>query len=56
MPLNEDGLNPHTIEHVENVVLALEPGDIHKSYQEILDDLDKLIQSGGEPKSIMTDQ
>ena len=53
--MNEDGLNQNTIDHVFSVVLKLEPGEIHKSYQEILDDLSKLIEAGGEPKSILTD-
>ena len=50
-----EGLDSNSLEHIENLVLSLKPGDIHKSYQEILDQLNESIEKGGEPKSVLTD-
>jgi len=49
-------MDMNTLEHVENIVLSLKPGEIHKSYKVILDELNKKLEKNEDPKSVITDQ
>ena len=50
------GMDMNTLEHVENIVLSLKPGEIHKSYKTILDELNRKLENKDDPKSVLTDQ
>ena len=49
-------MDMNTLEHVENIVLSLKPGEIHKSYKAILDELNKKLEKNEDPKSVIIDQ
>ena len=49
-------MDMNTLEHVENIVLSLKPGEIHKSYKAILEELNKKLEKNEDPKSVITDQ